>query len=138
MTTYNYVKLFASDDSSGGKIRIIRENFEPAYERASTLERTIEGGYDMSAGANYEVHRCIARVRATESSTDYLNLATLKALYLLNNPGGTPSNKIKYTDHWGSTGYVYIMGDFRQSILGCQIDGTEGWFLVALELRKIP
>ena len=138
MAEYAYVWLKSSDNSISKKFRVIAQGYDDGtLEKAENLERTIGGGVNQSQGAVYTIWNPIIRVRETETEVDYGNLSDIKTLYELNNPNGTPSNKITFIDHHGVQHLVLTSGAFKKALMGVKIEGNQAWFTLGLRLIKI-
>ena len=136
-----YIYLAASDDSITGKFRIIVPGFAPMEQKALRVMYTIGGKPDVSMGGVYEIFQGIARVRHTETESGYGDMGDLRDLYVLNDPGGTPSCFVKFQDHHYPTTSqknVVMLGNFRKQIMGSSIEGEHAWFLVKIILHVIP
>lgn len=136
MTQYDYCQLWSSGSEIGGKFAVIRDGYQTVVRKKSNIEETMEGGLDVQMGGVHKLYAYIIRVRHTELETGYGTYDTLRQLYELNNPLGTPSNVIWHTDHHGTVEQVYMVGDFQGSLLGCQIEGTTAWWDVQVMLRR--
>lgn len=138
MTEYAYIILKSSDETINEKFRVIAQGYDDGtLEKAESLERTIGGGINLSQGAVYTTWNPTIRVRHTETVEGYGTLDELRQLYELNNPNGTPSNKITFIDHHGTSNTVYILGAFQKAIMGIKVEGEQAWYTVKLRLIKI-
>ncbi len=137
----NYI-ILRTDDTPATKeckFRVLAQDYDDGTpEKAETLDRTIGGGLDHSMGAIYTSWSPIIRVRHTESDTGYGTLADLYYFYALNNPNGTPSNNVEFVDHHQVEHIVHLTGTFQKSLLGVNVEGSEGWYLVRVKLVEIP
>lgn len=138
MTENAYIELWNSDDTVGGKFAVIRDGRQRALNRKSTVKETFDGGLDVTMGGVHEVLSLIVRVRETEDRVGYGDLDDLETLYRYNNPNGTPSNVITYTDNLANEYSVYLIGEFRENLLGVRMTGTNSFYLVQINLRIIP
>jgi hypothetical protein len=138
MAEYDYIWLKSSDDSMQYKFRVLQAGYDDGtLEKAEQLRRTVGGGLDHSQGAIYQSWSPTIRVRHTEPETNYGTTADLKALYMLNNPNGTPSNVITFIDHHGDSYYVRMLGTFRKNLLGTSIEGNQAWSIIQLALIEV-
>lgn len=133
-----YCELWASDDSIGGKFGVLYQGRNRELQKGIDVSRTIGGGIDVTQGAILEVHDYTIRVRHTEERSGYGDIATLEALYRLNDPGGTPSNVITFIDHYENESEAYLIGNYSENLLGVSIVGTTAWFLVRLQILLKP
>jgi len=138
MASYAYIQLWDSTSGSGGYFRVIQTGRKRTLEKSQTKSTTIGGGLDITMGGVYETHDYIIRVGYDDPDAGYGNYAILEYLYRLNNPNGSPSNVIKFTDHYGTLHDAYITGDFQDDLLGCDIEGQNAWWTVRLRLEIKP
>jgi len=137
---YDHIWLQTSDGGAtmSKKFRVLAQGYDDGTpEKAETLERTIGGGLNLNVGAIYKTWSPIIRVRHTESVTDYGTMAELEAFYALNNPNGTPSNKITFIDHHGTSRTVYIIGQLKKAIMGFKTEGEYAWFTIAIRMIEV-
>lgn len=137
----SYIEFKTSDAgvTKSAKFRVIAQGYDDGLpEKAENIERTIGGGIDYSSGAVYLSWNPMIRVRHTESETGYGTLADLLYFYELNNPNGTPSNKITFIDHHQTEYTVFMVGAFRKGLMGCKVEGGEAWYTVQVQLVRIP
>ena len=134
----SYCELWASDDSIGGRFRVQYEGRSVELQKATNFDRTIGGGIDMTQGGILEMHDYVVRVRHTEDVANYGDKDVLEALYRLNNPGGTPSNVLTFTDHYLNESEAWLVGNWKDSVLGIMITGTTAWFVVKLSILLKP
>jgi len=134
-----FIWLKTSDGTTiSKKFRVIAEGYDDGTpDKSVSMEKTIGGGLDISQGAVYRSWSPVIRVRHTETETDYGNLQDLEDLYALNDPGGTPSNIVTFTDHHDTTHYVMLVGEFRKQLLSAMIEGQYAWYLVRLRMMEV-
>lgn len=133
-----YITLTTSNASLSKRFRVLAGGYDDGtLDKAQSGRRTLGGGIDRSMGAVYRSWSPKIRVFHTESDSNYGDIADLEYFYSLTNPNGTPSNVIDFTDHHGITYEVHIVGQFKKSLLGTQIEGTESSSIVALRLERI-
>lgn len=133
-----FIWLKSSDLSLQYKFRVMQQGYtDGELQKMETRARTIGGGIDHSVGAVYQTWKMIVRVRHTESEANYGTLANLEAFYRLNNPGGTPTNQITFTDNHGIDYQVHMIGDFHKQFMGSAIEGAEAWSMVGVILENI-
>jgi len=129
----NYFTLTTSDDSKSKKFRVIYGGYANILEKAQSIDKTIDGNYDISVGSIHE--RYVFSVRVREEEPDGGDLyadgwgteADLRYFYSLNNPLGTPSNHITFTDHFGNTKTVVMLGDYNSQLQGIMVTGQTAW-----------
>lgn len=138
MTSYGYIVLTTSDSSLSVKFRVLAADYDDgSLEKAQSITRTIGGSLDASMGATFKTWNGTIRVRHTEDVSGYGDLEDLQYLYSLNNPNGTPSNVITFTDNHGVDYEVYMTGTFKKGLLSAVIQGTEAWYIVPVRLERI-
>lgn len=140
MATVPYIVLRDSTSGSGNWFRVIQGGYSVQKRRQQTINLTVDGGYDISQGANYETHKYMIRVREEEpitSGSPYGTLADLETLWLLNNPNGSPSDKITMTDHFGVEHLVMFEGEFDREAVTTLLSGQQAWFFVPITLRLL-
>jgi hypothetical protein len=98
------------------------------------LSRTIGGGFDHAIGAVYRTWSPIIRVRHTEPISGYGTLAELETFYRYNSP---TNNVITFIDHHGTSYLTHMVGSMMKQCMGCQIEGSQAWFLYKLQLMEI-
>jgi len=136
MATNPYFTLEDSAASVTRRFRVLANGFSNILDKAQSIERTIDGDLDISVGSVKEKFSFTVRVRYEEPADgdpyldDWGTLADLKYFYSLNNPNGSPSNEITFTDHYETQKTVIMAGDFNSQAQGIMIDGITAWFLV--------
>lgn len=134
----NYITLKYSDSTGAKYFRVLTEGYDDGLlNRSENVVRQIGGGIDHSVGAIYLTWTMIIRVRWTELETGYGNLVDLENFFKKNNPNATPSNVIKFTDHHGTERNVHIIGPMQKMLLGSQIEGSQAWYLIRLQLMEV-
>lgn len=137
MASYAYIVLANSSGSGGKRYRVPMGYYKPVLFRNQSIEETVGGTLDIAQGANFERHEYALWVRQTEADSNYGTLGELKALWQLNNPNGTPSDRITLTDHFGTNHTVVFQGEFSQQAMTTIIEGTEAWYMVPVILRFV-
>jgi hypothetical protein len=130
--------LANSNTSLSKRFHVVVGGYEPGFIKKGTIEETLNGHIDYSVGSIQQMENLIIRVKHTSDDVNFGSVADLKTLFSLNNPNGTPSNVITYTDHWGVSHSIYLIGSFEQSLLTTTIDGVEAVSLIKITLRFIP
>lgn len=107
--------------------------------KSQEMNKTIGGGIDASVGAVYRSWNPTIMIRHEEDVSGYGDLEDLETFYSYNDPGGTITNIITFTDHHDSGSVdIIMMGDFAKQTLGVSIEGLNAWFYVKLELHEVP
>ncbi len=139
--------ILTSDDavgedppSLGGRYIVIQADpgLRHTMRKSQSMNETVEGGLDVGMGGVYEIFTLMLRTRHTEDEENYGDLADLRAMYALNDPFGTPSNVLKYTDHHGDTHNVWMIGNLDDMPLTFQVEGLHAWYTMPITLQKVP
>jgi hypothetical protein len=133
MPTNAYITLQDSS-GSGGDFAVVMGGYKPTLEKEQTINRTIGGTIDVSQGAVLERHEYLVRCRDTEDRTGYGTVHELERLWRLNNPNGTPSDKITFIDHYGNSNTAIFIGEFPRSAITTILEGSGAWFFVPISL----
>ena len=105
--------------------------------KAQTISRTIGGGTDVSTGEVYRTWSPTIMVRHTEDETGYGTLGELEQFYSFNNPNGTPSDRLTFIDHHGTSRTIIMTGELRKQTLGVSIEGSTAWYYVKIILQEV-
>lgn len=135
MATNRYVTLTNSNESYSK--RFIATQMAPVLERSDDIQRTLSGTMDKSAGAITALHQYIFRVLAEEPDPEFGNKLDLEYFFKLNNPNGTPSDKITLTDHYGDDKECLFMGNMSPENVTTVLEGPNAIFLVKVALGEI-
>src|SRR4030043_157480 len=104
MAVTAYMTLTNSNSSLSKRFRVIAEGYDNGTPtKNQSLSRTVGGGIDVSQGGILRTWSPTIRVRHTEPVADYGTLANLETFYGYNNPNGTPTDKITFVDHHGTS-----------------------------------
>jgi len=137
---YKYIYLSASNGSNAKRYRVLFDNYSIVHSKSQTVRRAATGAYDIAEGEVKDTHNYLIRVWETELDSNYGDYADLLALYFLNDPGGTPSNVLKFRDHMtepGNEQNVMMIGDFVKQPLTIMIAGSDASFIVKLQLAVL-
>lgn len=137
MPTNAYITLQDSS-GSGGYFAVVMGGYQPIDQRDQTVNKTAGGTYDISQGANFGVHQYTIRCRHTESRSGYGTFGELLRLWQLNSPGGTPSDRITFIDHFGVTHYAYFKGEFPRQAVTTILEGADAWYFIPITLFVEP
>lgn len=148
MTSYNYIILESSSGSPSWRFKVVEGGYNVVKEKAQTENETI-GGIDVAMGAVHEIHEYVVKVKQgrwiiTDSGSYQVEadevglLSDLEAFYELNDPGGSPTNVITLTDHYGVEKDVYFVGTFAKQPISTIIEGGNAIFFIPIRLRVIP
>lgn len=140
MAHYKYIILETKDDpvTMGGKLRVIMQGRQRTLKKAGSLDSTIEGGLDKTSGGVYESITYMVRVRQDEPDTGWMDYSELEALFRLVDPGADPHDTLKYVDHLGNVEDAWLIGNFTDNVMGCQIEGTDAWHIVQIIVQVLP
>jgi len=130
MTTEKYFILTNSNTTLSKRFRVLFEGYVPTIEKSQTIDKTLDGGLDVSMGGLYETHEYLVRVRYEETDSNYGTMDELKTFFSYNNPNGTPSNVLILTTHLGVNHNVMMVGNFAEKLLGVMIDGIYSFYVV--------
>lgn len=137
MSTVPYI-ILQDSTGSGGYFAVVMGGYVPATDRQQQVRRTVGGTLDISQGANFENHQYTIRCRHTETRIGYGTFGELKRLYKLNNPSGSPSDRITFTDHFGVAHYAYFQGKFPWEAVTTVLEGSDAWYFVPITLMLEP
>ena len=130
MTTEKYFILTNSNTTLSKRFRVLFEGYVPTIEKSQTIDKTLDGGLDVSMGGLYETHEYLVRVRYEETVSNYGTMDELKTFFSYNNPNGTPSNVLILTTHFGVNYNVMMVGNFAEKLLGVMIDGIYSFYVI--------
>jgi len=130
MTTEKYFVLTNSNTTLSKRFRVLFEGYVPTIEKSQTIDKTLDGGLDVSMGGLYETHEYLVRVRYEETDSNYGTMDELKTFFSYNNPNGTPSNVLILTTHLGVNYNVMMVGNFAEKLLGVMIDGIYSFYVI--------
>ena len=130
MTTEKYFILTNSNNTLSKRFRVLFEGYVPTIEKSQTIDKTLDGGLDVSMGGLYETHEYLVRVRYEETDSNYGTMDELKTFFSYNNPNGTPSNVLTLTTHFGVNYNVMMVGNFAEKLLGVMIDGIYSFYVI--------
>lgn len=130
MAIEKYFTLTTSDAQITKRFKVLHTGYRPSTMKMETINRTLNGIQDISRGAIYKMFDYIIKVREQEEDTDYGTLADLSYFFELNNPNGTPSDKLTMVDHYGNTTTCVFIRDFSPEPLGVMLEGLDAYFTV--------
>ena len=130
MTTEKYFILTNSNNTLSKRFRVLFEGYVPTIEKSQTIDKTLDGGLDVSMGGLYETHEYLVRVRYEETDSNYGTMDELKTFFSYNNPNGIPSNVLTLTTHFGVNYNVMMVGNFAEKLLGVMIDGIYSFYVI--------
>ena len=137
MATNAYLELKDSS-GSGGYFAVPMGGYNPKRIRRQDIKRTVGGTLDISQGKNYFVHQYLIRCRQDEDRVGYGDYDELIRLWSLNDPKGTPSDRITLIDHYGTTHYGYFEGEFLPQAVTTLLEGENAIFFVPVTLHLEP
>ncbi len=138
MASNSYFTLTTSSGSLSKKFTVSQTGYQPGKTKQQSEQITIDGSLDISMGSIIERHIYTVKVRETEDRSGYGDLSDLDYFFSLNNPIGTPTNKLTFVDHHGVSQHCYMVGDHIPSPLSTVIEGGDAWFFVQCTLRIVP
>lgn len=131
-----YITLASSDASISEKFKAI--GMKVNQYRMDSIEWTLSGNIDKAAGPVVNQWQFVLRVPQTSSEAGYGQLSDLQALFALSNSKATPSDKITFTDHYGTSHYCYFTGSLSPEPLTTILEGPSAWHIVQITLQEIP
>ena len=135
---YIWLKTDDAGATLSKKFRVIAEGYDDGtMSKSMAIEKTIGGGIDASMGEVYKSWMPIIKVRHTEPISGYGTLDDLKTFYSYTNPGGTPSNRITFIDHHGTSYTIVMIGELKKQMLSAIIEGEDAWSIVAVVFQEI-
>lgn len=137
MATFKYIILQNSNATLVRRFKAI--GLKPVQMRTDSMEYTLDGRPDKTAGPIINQFGYVLRVPEDDpADANYGNMAELRTLYELTNPGATPSDVITLTDHYGVTHNCYFTGDMAPEPLTTMLEGQNAWHIVQIMLQEIP
>jgi len=130
--------VLEDSEAVGGKFSVVQGGYNPGRTRNQQVKRTVAGTLDISQGVNVQDHQYLIRCKADETRSGFGNYAELIRLWSLNNPKGTPTDRITLTDHYGDTYYVYFAGQFNPQAVTTMLEGYNAIFFVPVTLHFEP
>jgi hypothetical protein len=142
----SFITLSNSNDSLTKKFRVLATGYRPVEEKPDRIELTVTGKIDLQTGP--VVGRWLYTFKVYETDpTDpngadgategYGTLAHLRTFFRYNDPGGTPSNVIGFTDFDETEHSVYIMNRFSPENAGYQLAGVNAQFAIEIEMVAV-
>lgn len=131
-----YFTLTTSDNSKSKRFRVVFGGYANTFDKAQSIDKTIDGVLDVSVGSIHEKYLFSVRVREEEPNDgdlyadDWGTESDLKYFYSLNNPLGSPSNHITFIDHYENTKTVVMVGDYNSQLQGIMTTGQTAWSIV--------
>lgn len=138
MAVNPYITLTDSNSSKSKKFAVLQGGWQKSLNKLQTVDTTLDGNLDISVGAILEKHTYTIRVRETEDRDGYGTEEDLEYFYSLNSPGGTPSNVVTMTDHFGVSRDTYMLGEHTPSPIGVMLQGSTAWFITQCIFQFIP
>jgi hypothetical protein len=133
----NYVILTNSNSSLAKRFRVLADGYRPQLEKTGVRRTTVTGKLDNQVGPILRSWQLVIRVYDTDpAGSDYGTLANLKTFFGYNDPSGTPSNVITFTDFDESEYEVYLLGKLSEQNLTPIIEGSCAMFHVPVELME--
>lgn len=137
MATVPYFTLKTSDGTLEKHFRTIAGGWAHTLEKAQSINKTIDGNLDVSVGSIQEKYDFQVRVREAETMSGYGDEADLKYFYSLNNPNGTPTNVITFTDQLGNSMPCVMLGNYSHQLQGALAEGEHSWSIVQCTFQNI-
>lgn len=130
----SYITLANSNSTLSKKFPVIFGGLNNSYAKNESIRDTVDGGIEHCVGSIRHIQRLTVKTWYTPP-TGYGSVADLRTLYMLKNPNATPSNIIKYTDHFNNPAWnVLLHGTFDENLLTIEIDNGLAIYIVNLNL----
>jgi len=128
-----YVTL---NNSLGNKARRFRAGgMRINTSKAQDLQKTINGGIDITQGAVYTRVNLVLYVPYVIVDINDGTLNDLLVYYGYNNPSGSPTNQLQFTDYYGTTHTAYLIGDIEADPVCLEhLDDTQAYYVCPVEL----
>ncbi len=120
----DYITIANSNATLSKKFKVILSGFKEPIKKAGKVSTTIDGALDVSLGSLRREWSYAIRVYHAPVDTSFGSKAELETFFSYNDPGGTPTNILTMTDHYGQTRSVVMLGDFDPQLLGVVISGS--------------
>jgi hypothetical protein len=129
----DYVTISNSNQSLSKRFRAVKA--KRTKRKAQDIKSTLAGTVDPAVGDVMEVQRLTLFLPEVSGDAQYGTRAELETLYGLNNPAGTPSAWVRYTDHFGTLHTKCLLGgDLEFEPIGALIGVSGAWYLVQVEV----
>lgn len=141
----SYITLSNSNNSLTKKFRVMLGGYKPTFSRTQTRRRTITGKIDNQEGPICQRWEYALKAYETDptdpNGTDgategYGTLSHLETFFQYNDPGGTPSNELTLTDHYGNTHTVVFTGEMQEIPVSVNIAGVSSEHHVSAVLEE--
>jgi len=132
----DYVTL--NNSLGSGARRFRAASLRITKSKAQDLQITINGGVDLTVGAVITRVNMVLYVPYVASPPDG-SYNDLVILYSLNNPNGSPTNQLQFTDYIGDTFTAYLIGDLEaEPLCGEHLDDSDAYYICPVELIYEP
>lgn len=133
----SYITLANSNGSLSKRFFAKSIDYAPVT-REQTIDETLGGNWSIVHGRSKAVHKYTLMVAETAPNSTVGSVANLATFFGYNNPNGTPSDVITYTDIWGNSHSAYIQGNMSGAPMGKQAAGTQALFTIDITLLIKP
>jgi hypothetical protein len=140
-----YITLSNSNNSLTKKFRVVLGGYKPMLDRTQTRRRTVTGKIDNQEGPICQRWEYTLKAYETEptdpngedgATEGYGTLAHLETFFKYNDPGGTPTNQLTLTDHYGNTHTVVFSGSMAPVPISVHIAGVNAEHHVPVVLEE--
>lgn len=146
MTVNPYITLATSDynpnvDPITGtikKFKVLLDQYAVGKQKSEQVRRTIDGGLDVSRGGVYDVHSYLIKVPQAVNDSSWGTKDDLEMFFSLNDPSGTPSDRITLVDNEGNSHTCVMTGDYVPQAQAVVIEGIWAYFIVQCTFEIIP
>lgn len=134
----DYITFTTSDEQISKRFAVLFEGYAIEHDKAQEIKRTVGGGIDVAMGGNFQLIYLVIKAPEDAEDVNYGTIHDLVDLYKLNNPSGTPTNVITYTDHLEEEMEVYMIGKLRINTMTVVVEGVDAYYIAPIILQVIP
>jgi len=137
--TVPYIILEDSTATIQKKFKVLQKGYGDGIStRQARVLYTAEGKPDLSIRSGVpEQWMFIVRVKGNEVGTSYGDLDDLVYLYELNDPDGSPSNVIRFVDHWSEEHYVHFVGNLQKRLVASSNNMDNNLYFVKVIMVEV-
>ena len=135
-----YITLKASDWEAYGLDKQFRATaFRKRQAKSGSIKETAGGELDETTGAVFEIHTLVLLVPEESVDPAWGTREDLEELHAYNNPSGSPSNNIIYTDYWGTEhASCSLTGNLDLVPVAGFFEGGCAWYLAPVTVTIKP
>ena len=138
-TTYKYFSLTTSNSGLSKRFRVRDGGYKIVRDKKQGAATTLDGTMDISQGGIYKAYQFTIWVYDVDPTGDgnWGTLADLHTFHDLNNPNGTPSDKLTMVDHYGDSCTVVFMGSLDETPVTVILSGENAIYFFQVVLQKV-